>query len=115
MHLLIVAISFPSPQYPYRGCFVGEQVRYLSEGVERITVLSPTTWVPAFMGNVDRVAAQASLPDSYQMVEGRCEVLFPRLLKAPGTMLLRWTVAQWCRIVKQTVVRFCRDACGRDP
>ncbi len=106
MHLLVVTRSFPSAENPLRGVFIGEQVRRLSERLERITVLSPTTWVPAFMRKVDRVAAQASLPDHYQMVEDRCEVLFPRYLKAPGDWLLSWTLAQWRRIVEQTVVRF---------
>jgi glycosyltransferase involved in cell wall biosynthesis len=44
--------------------------------------------------------------DRYQMVEGHGEALFPRYVKAPGDMFLRWTTAQWCRIVDQTVARF---------
>lgn len=106
MHLLFVTRTFPSPVNPYREPFIGAQVRHLSERLERITVLSPTTWVPAFMRRMDRVAAQASLPDRYEMVEGRCEVLFPRYLKAPGLWFLSWTLAQWRRIVDQTVVQF---------
>src|SRR5919198_1810200 len=107
MHPLVVALSFPAPEIPYRTPFLGEQVRLLCERpeVERITVLSPTTFVPAFMRRFRRVAAQTSLPDRYQMVEGRCEVLFPRYVKAPGSFFLSWTIAQWCRIVDQTVAR----------
>ena len=110
MHVLFVALSFPSPENPYRSPFIREQVRLLCERkeIDRITVLSPTTSVPAFLRRFRRVAEQASLPDRYQMVEGRCEVLFPRYIKLPGELLLRWTVAQWCRIVDQTVARFAR-------
>jgi glycosyltransferase involved in cell wall biosynthesis len=110
MHLLMVALSFPSPERPYRTPFLGEQVRLLCESpaVERITVVSPTTFVPAFMRRFRRVAAQASLPKRYQMVEGRCEVLFPRYIKAPGDLFLAWGIAQWRRIVDQTVARLAK-------
>src|SRR5262245_32754746 len=108
MHLLVVALSFPSPESPYRVPFIGEQVRQLCKRAERITVLSPTTFVPAFMRRFPRVARQASLPDRYQMAEGRCEVLFPRFLKAPGSIFLSWTMAEWCRIVDQTVTQFAK-------
>jgi glycosyltransferase involved in cell wall biosynthesis len=106
MHLLVIALGFPAPGNPLPGVFIGEQVRLLCERVERITVLSPTIFVPAFMRGFRRVANRVSLPDRYQMVEGRCEVLFPRYVHVPGNILLRWTTAQWCRIVEQTVARF---------
>src|SRR5215468_7767789 len=99
MHLLVVALGFPAPGNSLPSIFLGEQVRLLCEQVERITVLSPTTFMPACMRRFRRVADKASLPDRYQMVEGRCEILFPRYFKAPGDMFLRWTTAQWCRIV----------------
>src|SRR5262249_54224697 len=105
MHLLAIGFDFPTPEYPIHT-LLGEQVRLLSERVERITALSPTPFEPAFMRRIRRVARQASMPDRYQMVEGRCEALFPRYVKAPGDMFLRWTTAQWCRIVDQTVARF---------
>jgi glycosyltransferase involved in cell wall biosynthesis len=110
MHVLFVAISFPSPENPYRSPFIREQVRLLCERtqIERVTVLSPTTSVPPLMRHFRRVADKASLPDRYHMVEGRCEVLFPRYFKLPGSLLQRWTVAQWCRIVDQTVAHFSR-------
>jgi len=108
MHLLVIAKSFPSPQNPDRVPFIGEQVRLLSQRVERITVLSPTTFVPRLMRRFRRCAAIASLPDRYQFAEGRCEVLFPRYLKPPGSLLLRWTTAQWCRMVDKAVTRFAR-------
>src|SRR5215831_12177059 len=38
----------------------------------------------------------------------RITVLFPRYFKAPGYLFLRWTTAQWCRIVDQTVARFAK-------
>jgi teichuronic acid biosynthesis glycosyltransferase TuaC len=106
MHLLVIAPSFPAPGNPIPSLFIGEQVRLLCERVEHITVLSPTTFVPAFMRGSRHIAGKVSLPDRYQLVEGRCEVLFPRYVKAPGAMFLRWTMAQWCRIVDQTVARF---------
>lgn len=102
MHILIVAESFPSPGHPYRGAFIGEQVKRLLDHVERITVLSPTTYVPRFV-KVSRAARQASLPARYEFIKDRCEVLFPRYLKAPGDMCLWWTIAQWRRIVSKTV------------
>lgn len=102
MHVLIVAESFPSPAHPYRSTFIGEQVKRLLDHVERITVLSPTTYVPQFM-KISRVARQASLPTRYELVKDRCEVLFPRYLKAPGDMCLWWTTAQWRWIVSKTV------------
>jgi glycosyltransferase involved in cell wall biosynthesis len=112
MHLLVVALSFPSPENPYRGSFVGQQVQLLCEctQINRITVLSPTTFVPTFLRKVRRVAAQAVLPQRYEMVEGRCEVLFPRYIKAPGNWLLGWTAFQWCHIVDQTVARFAKTS-----
>jgi glycosyltransferase involved in cell wall biosynthesis len=110
MHLLVVAKSFPSPERPYRTPFLGEQVRLLCERpeLERITVVSPTTFVPTFLRRFRRVSRQATLPDHYQMVEDRCEVLFPRYLKAPGGLFLRLTVLQWCRIIEQTIARFAK-------
>src|SRR3990172_1134127 len=103
MHVLFVALSFPSPENPYRSPFIGEQVRLLCERtqIERVTVLSPTTIVPPFMRRLRRVADLASIPDRYQMIEGRCEVLFHRYFKLPGSLLQLWTVAQWRRIVDQ--------------
>ena len=102
MHILVVAISFPSPEYPYRVPFIGEQVRRLLDHVERVTVLSPTTYVPQF-AKTRRTAVQASLPVRYELVKDRCEVLFPRYVKAPGEAFLWWTMAQWCRLVSKTV------------
>jgi glycosyltransferase involved in cell wall biosynthesis len=105
MHLLAIGFDFPTPEYSFHS-LLGEQVRLLSERVERITALSPTPFVPALMRGFRRVARQASMPNRYQMMEDRCEALFPRYVKAPGDMFLRWTTAQWCRIVDQTVARF---------
>jgi glycosyltransferase involved in cell wall biosynthesis len=102
MHVLMVAESFPSPEYPYRGAFIGEQVKRLLDHVERITVLSPTTYVPRF-AKISRFARQASLPARYELVKDRCEVLFPRYLKAPGDICLWWTIVQWRRLVSNTV------------
>lgn len=98
----MIAESFPSPGHPYRGTFIGEQVKRLLDHVERITVLSPTTYVPRFV-KISRVARQASLPTRYELVKDRCEVLFPRYLKAPGDMCQWWTTAQWRRIVSKAV------------
>lgn len=112
MHLLVFALSFPSPENPYRGSFIEQQVRLLCEctQINRITVFSPTTFVPTFLRKARRVAAQAVLPQRYEMVEGRCEVLFPRYIKAPGDWLLGWTAFQWCRIVDRTVARFAKTS-----
>lgn len=98
----MIAESFPSPAHPYRGTFIGEQVKRLLDHVERITVLSPTTYIPRFL-KIGRVARQASVPARYELVKDRCEVLFPRYLKAPGDRCLWWTTAQWRRIVSKTV------------
>jgi teichuronic acid biosynthesis glycosyltransferase TuaC len=102
MHVLMVADSFPSPAHPYRGTFIGEQVKRLLDHVDRITVLSPTIYVPRFV-KISRVARQASLPARYEFVKDRCEVLFPRYVKAPGYACLWWTTIQWRRIVSKTV------------
>jgi len=71
MHLLVVAISFPAPDFPYRGAFIGEQVRLLSEHLDRITVISPTVYVPD-IAKRSRAAVQASLPLRYELVKDRC-------------------------------------------
>lgn len=105
MHLLVVALSFPSPQFPFRGTFLGEQVRLLSNHIDRITVVSPTTYVPSFIASANRGAAQASLPQRYEFVKDRCEVLFPRYVKAPGNAIFWWTTAQWYRIISKTVAK----------
>jgi glycosyltransferase involved in cell wall biosynthesis len=102
MHILMVTASFPSPAHPYRGTFIGEQVKRLLDHVDRITVLSPTTYIPRFV-KINRVARQASLPARYEFVKDRCEVLFPRYVKAPGYACLWWTTAQWRRIISKTV------------
>jgi teichuronic acid biosynthesis glycosyltransferase TuaC len=108
MHLLFVALSFPSAEFPHHSPFIKEQVRLLCEckQVRRITVLSPTTYVPRFMRRFHRASAQAVLPRRYELAGNRCEVLFPRYIKAPGGVLLSWTIVQWCRIVERTVARF---------
>ncbi len=65
MHVLYVVPSFPSPEYPDRQPFLREQVRLLCQrraDIKRVTVLSPTTFVPAFMKKWRRVSRQATLP-----------------------------------------------------
>jgi teichuronic acid biosynthesis glycosyltransferase TuaC len=106
MHLLVVAINFPSPENPYPGNFIGQQVLALAERVERITVLSPVPTMPRFTSKLRRFAAKITLPEHYVLVPNRCEVLFPRYLKSPGNLLLSWTTAQWCRLVDQTIAQF---------
>ncbi len=106
MHVLVVAILFPSPGNPIPGNFVGQQVLALAERVERITVLSPTPLMPHPLLTFGRFSAKAPLPDHYVLVPNRCEVFFPKYVKAPGNLLLSWTKSQWCRIVKKTVARF---------
>lgn len=101
MHILMVTVSFPSPGYPYRGAFIGEQVKRLLDHVDRVTVLSPTAYVPQFAKGSRPVLA--SLPARYEFVKNRCEVLFPRYFKAPGDVCLWWTTSQWRRLVSQTV------------
>lgn len=105
MHLLVVATSFPSPANPFPGSFIAQQVRGLAEQVERVTVLCPVPRAPFFLARFHRFAPKASLPQRYSLVEGRCEVLFPRYLKAPGDMFLSWTTRQWCRLVDKTITR----------
>ncbi len=106
MHVLVVAIVFPSPGNPIPGNFIGQQVLALAERVERITVLSPTPMMPHFMPKFGRFAAKVPLPERYILVPDRCEVLFPRYLKAPGNLFLSWTKMQWCRLVDKTIARF---------
>jgi len=106
MHLLVVAMSFPSPDNPYPGSFIGQQVKALADRIERITVVSPVPRVPPLMSWMRRIAAKSTFPDRYEMVDGRCEVLYPRYLKAPGNMLLSWTATQWCRLLNQMIAHF---------
>lgn len=108
MHLLFVAGSFPAPGKPYRVPFLGTQIRLLCEQLDRITVLSPTTYIPMLMRRFLRVATQVSLPNYYGIGDGPYKVLFPRYLKAPGYLFLWWTIAQWRRIIDQTVAQFAR-------
>ena len=75
----------------------------LAERVERITVLCPVPMMPRFLSRFRRFAGKSVLPERYVLVPDRCDVLFPRYLKAPGNLLLKWTTAQWCRIVSETV------------
>lgn len=106
MHILVVAISFPSPGNPYRATFIKEQVLQLCKRVDRVTVLSPTTFVPSFAKKFNCGAALTSIPERYSLIDGKCEVLFPRYVKAPGNWIFGWTKAQWCRIVEKTVTGF---------
>src|SRR4051794_6105521 len=105
MHLLVVALGFPSPQNPYPGSFIGQQVRFLSDcpDLAYITVLCPTTVVPGFLQRFRRLPAPPLLPQPYEMVQGRCTVVFPRYYKLPGDWLLRWTLRQWCRLLDDTI------------
>jgi glycosyltransferase involved in cell wall biosynthesis len=103
MHVLMIAISFPSPENPYPGIFIAEQVRLLCDHVDRITVLCPSPRVPTFVSMIPSLHAKGSLPVRYYMGTDRCEVLFPRYLKAPGNLFLSWTKAQWYRIVSNTL------------
>lgn len=106
MHLLVVAVSFPSPGNPYPGSFIAQQVLALSDQVDRITVLCPVPWAPRFLSWHRRFGAKSALPLRYQMVDGHCEVLFPRYLKAPGAHFLSWTKAQWCRLIDRTIAKY---------
>lgn len=107
MHLLVVAISFPYQGNPYPSSFIGQQVDLLAKRVERITVLSPVPRVPPLVTKLRRFQAKSSLPPLYEeMVAGRCRVLFPRYLKAPGKVLLSWTKCQWRRIINKTIDGF---------
>jgi glycosyltransferase involved in cell wall biosynthesis len=106
MHLLVVAIQFPSPTNPHAVPFIGQQVLALAERVDRITVLSPVPQMPHFMRRFRRLAAKVALPEYYVLVPSRCEVFFPRYLKAPGDLFLFWTTAQWCRLVDKAVEQF---------
>jgi glycosyltransferase involved in cell wall biosynthesis len=102
----MVAIGFPSPDHPHTNAFIGEQVRILCECVETVTVLSPSPRIPNFMAAFPRCAKNASLPNRYSLVPDRCEVLFPRYLKAPGCLFLWWTIARWRWIISKTVADF---------
>ena len=105
----MVTIGFPSPVNPYTNNFTGEQVKLLCEYVERVTVLAPTPRVPAFMSRIPRCAKTISLPARYWMIPERCEVLFPKYVKAPGYLMYGWTALQWCRIVSKTVAELNKE------
>lgn len=103
LHVLVIAPGFPSLANPWAFPFIREQVLQLCKRVERVTVLSPTTSVPFFARGFRRGVVLASIPKRYSLIEGKCEVLFPRYLKAPGQAFLWWTTAQWCRLVSKIV------------
>jgi glycosyltransferase involved in cell wall biosynthesis len=109
MHVLFVAHNFPSPTNPHEQAFVGEQVRLLSEKtdrVKRVTVLSPVTFVPSFLRRVFHSSSYTLSPRHYQMAGGRCDVFYPRYVKAPRKWILRWTLGQWYRLIDQMISRF---------
>lgn len=103
MHVLVVALSFPSLGNPYRCPFIKEQVLQLCKTVERVTVLCPTTIVPSFAKRFRRDPVQAPIPECYSLIDGKCHVLFPRYVKAPGYWFLGWTKARWVHLVGKTV------------
>jgi glycosyltransferase involved in cell wall biosynthesis len=105
MHVLVVALGFPSRENPFPGSFLGQQVRFVCEcpEISYVTVLCPTTIVPPFLQRLRGAGAAAELPRSYEMIAGRCRVLFPRYYKAPGDWLLSWTTQQWCRMIDRTI------------
>ena len=106
MHVLVVALSFPFPGNPHRSPFIKEQVLQLCKRVDRVTVLSPRTFVPSFEKKIRRGAVLAPMPERYSLLDGKCDVLFPRYLKAPGHWFLGWTKAQWLRLLENTVKGF---------
>jgi glycosyltransferase involved in cell wall biosynthesis len=106
MHVLFVVHNFPSPVNPHVQPFIAEQVRLLcerKEQIKRVTVLSPTTFVPRFLGKSSRFSNQILSPHTYQMADGRSSVYYPRYLKAPGMYFLPWTLVQWCRIINDHI------------
>lgn len=106
MHVLVVVLSFPFPGKLHWAPFIKEQVLQLCKRVERVTVLCPTAAVPLFAKKLRRGEVLASIPERYSLIEEKCEVLFPRYLKAPGDWFLNWTKVQWCRVVEKTVTDF---------
>lgn len=109
MHILVVSLKFPSPGNPYRSPFIKEQVLQLCKRVERVTVLCPTTFIPSFAKRLKRGAVLASIPERYSLIDGKCDVLFPRYVKAPRDWFSDWTKAQWCRLVEKTVTGFSKS------
>src|SRR5262245_38243953 len=105
MHVLVIVLGFPSPDNPLPGSFIGQQVRFLCECPEitRITVLCPTTIVPPFLRRLRGERGPSALPQSYEMIPGRCTVLFRKYYKAPGDWLLGWTTEQWCRMIDRII------------
>lgn len=104
MHVLVVAIHFPSPENPYHGNFIEQQVLALEKRVQRVTVLSPVPRVPRLMSKL--FGAKVLPPEHYVLVTNRCEVFSPRYLKAPGNSFLSWTRTQWSRLVEKMVAQF---------
>lgn len=106
MHVLVVALSFPFPGNLHRSPFIKEQVLQLCRRVDRVTVLCPTTFLPSFAIRLRRGAVLASIPEGYSLIDGKCDVWFPRYVKAPGYWFLGWTKAQWFRLVNKVVTDF---------
>lgn len=106
MHVLVVALSFPSSGSPHKSPFIKEQVLQLCKRVEKITVLCPTTRIPLFARKIREHRGQVGVPEHYSLVDGTCDVWFPRYIKAPGDWFLGWTKSQWRRLVEQTVIGF---------
>ena len=109
MHVLVVTLSFPCPAHLHRSPFIKEQVLQICPGVDRVTVLSPTTVVPPFLKGIRQAEVLTSIPDSYSLVEGKCHVWFPRYVKAPGDWFLSWTKIQWCRLVENAIIQLQRS------
>jgi glycosyltransferase involved in cell wall biosynthesis len=105
MHVLIVAGSFPFPGNLHKQPFIKEQVLQLCKRVERVTVLCPTARFPSFCRKL-RGERLASVPVDYSLIDGKCNVVFPRFIRAPRYWFLNWTKAQWCRLVEKTVIGF---------
>jgi len=106
MHVLVVAASFPFPGNLHKQPFIKEQVLQLCKRVERVTVLCPTARFPSFARKLRGERGQVAVPVDYSLMNGKCDVFFPRYLRAPRYWFLNWTKAQWCRLVEKTVIGF---------
>lgn len=106
MHLLLVTTSFPTPQSPISSVFIKDQVHFLSEHVERISIFSPRPVIP-FLSKFQFVFPSSNQPPvEHTLHSDAYRAYFPRYLKFPGRMLHSWTAYQWCRLLKNRIRDF---------
>jgi glycosyltransferase involved in cell wall biosynthesis len=106
MHVLVVVLGFPYPGNLHKSPFIKEQVLQLCKRVERVTVLCPTKRKPFIFRKLRGAKSHYVVPEDYCLEDGKCQVIFPKYLAPPGYRCLSWTKAQWCRVIRKTIIGF---------